>query len=172
MTVYQLRRNGGHPSSQPSMKVTLIGNGDGWGYAISPDGQYVAYSAKNAKGEESIWLKLLATGYASQLISPNGMGLGVACFSPDGSYLYYSVIDPKNASEYFLGDVYRISIGGGASHKIASNVGGFSVSPNGKQMALLRVLPSRQEHDLIISNEDGTASGSLPRATGPTSPGA
>jgi len=78
------------------------------------------------------------------------------CFSPDGSYLYYGMIDPKNESEYFLSDVYRIPIGGGASHKIASNVGGFSVSPNGKQMALLRVLPSRQEHNLIVCNEDGT----------------
>lgn len=154
--LYQLRWRTGHPTPPQGMKVSKISSGGAWGPTISPDGKYVAYVAKNTKGENGVWIKLVATGYATQLVAPTGIGYGVHGFSRDGNYLYYTVIDLNNSSEYFLSDVYRIPIVGGASRKIASAVGGLTVSPNGKQMALLRVVPSRQAHDLIICNDDGT----------------
>ncbi|MFN2531934.1 MAG: protein kinase [Pyrinomonadaceae bacterium] len=156
VTVYRRRQLSGHPPPPQGMKITKLSNGGAWVPSISPDGKYVAYVANNANGELGVWIKVVATGYAYQLVAPAGVNYGMPCFSRDGNYLYYSVQDMNNMSEYFLVDWYRISIAGGASHKVVSSVGGLTFSPDGKQMAFLRVVPSRQAHDLILCKDDGT----------------
>ncbi len=156
VTAYQRRQRSGHLTPPRDMKITKLSNGGAWVPTISPDGKYVAYVANNANGELGIWIKLLATGYATQLVAPAGVNYGGPFFSRDGSYLYYSIQDMNNMSEYFLVDYYRIPIAGGDSRKIVSNVGGLTFSPDGKQMTFIRVVPNRQATDLIICNDEGT----------------
>jgi Tol biopolymer transport system component len=156
LTVYLLRQRSKHTTEPPQrLKITQFSNGGAWVPTISPDGKYVSYVANSANGELGIWIKEVATGYATQLVAPAGVNYFALFFSRDGSYLYYSKQNMNNMSEYFLADVYRIAIVGGPSSKILSSVGGFTFSPDGKQMAFIRVVPSRQTHDLIISNDDG-----------------
>jgi serine/threonine protein kinase/Tol biopolymer transport system component len=155
--IYQLR---GHPTTPPTlsktMKVTKVSNGGAWAPSISPDGKYVAYVANDVAGQMAIWIKLVATGQAYELVAPAGLNYGGLVFTRDGNYLYYLTQDMNNMSEYYQGDYYRIPIGGGASRKIVSNAGGATFSSDGKQMAFIRAVPSRQVHDLIICTDDGT----------------
>jgi len=76
VTVCRRRQRSGHPSPPQGMKITKLSNGGAWVPTISPDGKYVAYVANNANGELGVWIKLVATGYAYQLVAPAGVNYG------------------------------------------------------------------------------------------------
>ncbi len=77
-------------------------------------------------------------------------------FSPDGSYLYYRRIGNDG-----IGELLRVSVKGGAPEHVAGNVsGGATLSPDGKQVAFVRLIPSTREASREVSNADGSSTAS------------
>jgi Tol biopolymer transport system component len=63
-----------------------------WGladYAVSPDGQYLAYTAYTEAGTSDIWLYSLATGAVAQLTNCVNASCGAPTWRPDGTQIAY-----------------------------------------------------------------------------------
>jgi len=87
-----------HHLSPPALNMTRVtGNGDVQYADISPDGRYVAY-VRETGGEQSLWLKQLATGRVLELVALGQQECQGLAFSPDGSYIYFARKAPLEAS--------------------------------------------------------------------------
>src|SRR5450432_669039 len=78
--------------SQPfqSIKITKIsGTHNARIGAMSPDGNYLAY-VLNSEGNESLWLRHLASESNVQIVSPEPVQYSALRFSPDGGHIYFS----------------------------------------------------------------------------------
>src|SRR6202047_2276551 len=77
--------------SQPfqSIKITRIsGTHNARIGAMSPDGSYLAY-VLNGEGNESLWLRHLASESNVQIIPPENVQYAALRFSPDGGHIYF-----------------------------------------------------------------------------------
>lgn len=127
----------------------LTNSGDVIFPTISPNGELLAYVRHEADGE-SIWVKQIASGSAVQTLPSSPKGYQSLAFTPDGKYLFFRESADRAA-------IYQTPVFGGALKKVADNVwGGFSISPDGKQVAFVRREPRRNACLLILSNVDGS----------------
>jgi Tol biopolymer transport system component/DNA-binding winged helix-turn-helix (wHTH) protein len=128
----------------------LTDSGDVDHPTISPDGELLAY-VRYEEERGSVWIKQIETGSAFQILAPSRKGYRSLAFSPDGQYLYFrDQVDP--------GVIYQTATFGGAQKKVAENVwSGFSVSPDGRQLAFIRRDAARGAHSLILANTGGGA---------------
>ena len=130
------------PLAAPFQKFTVTrvtDSGKISGAAISPDGKYVL-SVTDDSGQESLWLRNVATGSVTQVIQPSATDyLGLA-FSPDGNYIYFSKAENAGRSAYSL---YRAPVLGGTPQVVVRNISAESLtfSPDGQRIAYIR------EHD-------------------------
>ena len=89
--------------------------------AISPDGSYLA-SVCRPKGENSLWVRQLATKSDHPILQqPSFQYLGLI-FSPDGSYIYFWVNAIGDHILHHRRDVYRIPTAGGQPTSILQDV--------------------------------------------------
>jgi Tol biopolymer transport system component/DNA-binding winged helix-turn-helix (wHTH) protein len=123
--------------------------------AISADGKYLAYTLGFVK-KQSIWLRQLATDTNIQIVPATDPVHGLA-FSNSGEFLYF-VKDNPNA-------MYRVSLLGGVPTRVVDGLEGkFSLSPDDRRIAFIRVLTNsnrQQNYALIIANADGAAETTL-----------
>jgi len=123
--------------------------------AISPDGKYLAY-ASGATGQQSLWLRQVATHTDIQIVAPQSGVLFGLTFSHDSNYIYY--VRLQNALSG--GAVYRVpSLGGEPQMLAGTNLVDNSVvtlSPDDSQMAFLR-LGTGGESSIVITKTDGSA---------------
>jgi len=118
-------------------RLTQVGNAQT--AAISPDGKYVAYTAGDP-GEQSFWLRQVATRRNIQIVPPAAGLYASLTFSHDGNYVYY-VRFPNNQT---TGTAYRVPTLGGEPQKLAADVTAneltvsLALSPDDKRMAFLR----------------------------------
>jgi len=133
-------------------RITL--SGDVEAEAISPDGNVAAYVRRGA-GRSSLWIKQLANGQANQLAALGTGHCPGMDFSPDGKFLYYSLLQPFASS----GELYRISILGGESVLLLNDVSGAPVvSPDGRKIAFVRSTMNTHGIDsVVVAGSDGTA---------------
>jgi Tol biopolymer transport system component len=106
------------------------------GAAISPDGKYVL-SVTDDSGQQSLWLRNVATGSATQVIPPSDTDyLGLA-FSPDGNYIYFSKAENVSHTYYNL---YRAPVLGGTPQVVVQNISSQSLafSSDGQRIAYIR----------------------------------
>ncbi len=105
--------------------------------AISPDGQWVAYTVREANWDDNnyhteIWLADAKTGATHQLTSNTKKSSSSPAWSPDGTKLAFATDrDDKR-------QIYVIDPRGGEARKITSaeeGVGNFAWSPDGKSFA-------------------------------------
>jgi len=145
------------PRAESHLQITrLTSVGNVISSAISPDGKYIAYAYSDA-GQQSLWLRQIATGSNLQLVPPAGVGMWGHTFSPDGNSIYYSVKGFGSAAD--LGRVYEISILGGQPRlRVSSGVdSSVTFSPDGKRIAFLRNhYPTPAESALLVANADGS----------------
>lgn len=128
----------------------LTSNGKTKLAAAAPNGEFIAYILDD-EGQQSLWLKNIATGSDTQILSPaEDTSLQGVIFAPDGNYIYHTA----------NGSLYRLPLLGGLPKKIIQDLGvrsDFSLitfSPDGKQFAFIRHL-SESESDIVVADADG-----------------
>lgn len=127
-------------------KLTYSGNIVSERVAISPDGKYTVYVVQEA-GEQSLWVRHIVTSGNIQIVPPAKVDYGGLVFSPDGNYVYYSIMEKKG-----LTALYRVPVVGGDVRKLLDNVERpVTFSPDGERMAVVQ-----DERSLIIANTDGS----------------
>jgi Tol biopolymer transport system component/predicted Ser/Thr protein kinase len=125
--------------------------------AMSPDGNYLAYVLNNG-GNESVWLRHLASESNVQIVPPEHVQYSALRFSPDGSHIYYShtqLASGPASQEY---DLYRIPVLGGTPQPVVKDVDtNPSFSPDGQRFVFLRANdPDPGKFHLVIANADGS----------------
>ena len=154
--VYSLlsrRESGPMPFQNMSMdkltnsgKVTLA--------TVSADGQYVFDVHDDASGEQSLWMRHIATGSNKEILPAIECRYTGLTFSPDGSYLYFVRIEPQRPS---IGVLYKIPVLGGNPQQLIEDVdSAVTFSPDGQQMAFVRNSSADANSKLIISHADGS----------------
>src|SRR5437899_2972706 len=146
--------------SQPfqSIKITKIsGTHNARIGAMSPDGNYLAY-VLNSEGNESLWLRHLASESNVQIIPPEHVQYSALRFSPDGSHIYFShtqLVSGPAAQEY---DLYRIPVLGGTPQLLVKDIDtNPSFSSDGRRFAFIRANdPDPGKYHLLIANADGS----------------
>lgn len=130
-------------------RLTHIGNV--WRAAISPDGKYVAYVARDAD-KQSLWVRQVATAANVQIVpSASALYWGLT-FSPDGNHIYF-----VRAEGGIKTAIYQVPVLGGPIKKLIETVNApFAVSPDGKQFAFVREEAEQKESVLILANADGS----------------
>lgn len=139
------------PEAFANMKLTrLTTTGKASCAAISPDGKYVAH-ALGGKGQQSLWLRHIATGSDTEIVPSDQVDYTALIFSPDGNYIYFL------RWEKVEGAMYRVPVLGGSVKMLARDVdGGISLSPDGQRLVYMRGYPQRDEGIVATSNADGT----------------
>jgi serine/threonine protein kinase len=133
------------------VNVTKITNtGKASKATISPDGNYVVYVSEET-GLQSLWLRHVPTTANTQLLAPaEGQYTGLT-FSNDSNYLYY--VHQVND----VGALYRRPVLGSTSQKLIANVDSpVSISPDGTQLAFVRLQKTQGEYNLMVAKIDGT----------------
>ena len=111
--------------------------------AISPNGQWVAYTVREANWDENnyhteIWLADVKSGELRQLTSNAKKSSSSPAWSPDGTKLAFATDrDDKR-------QVYLIDPRGGEAHKLTSveeGIGSFAWAPDGKSIAFTSTEP-------------------------------
>jgi Tol biopolymer transport system component/DNA-binding winged helix-turn-helix (wHTH) protein len=135
------------PFQQTSIKrLTTTGNVSR--AAISPDSKLFVYAIPEGE-EESLWLGHVDGGEPVQIRPPSKQIYGTVKFTPDGSSIYYTVIE-----NYGQGTLYKMPVFGGAPEKIRDNFNNFTFGPDGKQFTFLRYDENKKSVVLMTANVD------------------
>jgi Tol biopolymer transport system component len=121
---------------------------------ISPDGKYVVNVVDEGQGQQSLWMRHVATGSNAQIMPAEEVNYRGLTFSPDGNFLYFVRGDPQHPG---LGFLYQIPVLGGTPRKLVDDVdSAVSFSPDGHEMVYLRDSSADASATLIIAHADGT----------------
>jgi len=141
----------------PLKLETLTATGQSRQVAISPDGNYVAYT-RTVQGTTGIWLRQLTTNTNLEIVPPRS-SIYTLGFASSGQYLYFVKSDGPTGPLRDRRGLYRVSLLGGVSTKIVDDVEGhFSISADDTRIAFIRQVINRdgqREYSLIIINSDG-----------------
>jgi eukaryotic-like serine/threonine-protein kinase len=150
-----------------SIKITKVsGTHNARLAAMSPDGNYVAY-VLNTEGNESLWLRHLASDSNVQIVSPERVQYNALRFAPDGSYIYYSHTELASGTASQEYDLYRTPVLGGTPQLLVKDIdSGTSFSPDGRRFAFMRANdPDPGKYHVLIANAEGGDENSI--ASGP-----
>jgi serine/threonine protein kinase/Tol biopolymer transport system component len=126
---------------------------------MSADGKYLVNVLEDGHGQESLWMRHVATGSNAQIMAPIEARYTGLTFSPNGDFLYFVRIDPQNPGYGFL---YQIPVLGGTPRKLVDDVDSpVSFSPDGQQMVFKRNSDADVSSSLIIAHADGTGERAL-----------
>jgi len=104
------------------------------GAAASADGNYILYPTAEKDGVV-LWVRQINANSASRLTMPTPGSFWAFGIAPDNSYIYYIF---NNVAEPSKSGMYKIPMLGGEPQRIAENVASFAISPDGKQIAVVR----------------------------------
>jgi Tol biopolymer transport system component len=137
--------------NQPFQKISitrLTTTGKVRDAVLSPDGKLFAYVIDEL-GKRSLWVGYTAGGNDIQLRTAAETNFHGLAFSPDGAFVFFSIADDQNPT----GRLFRIAAFGGAPEKILDGITNFSLSPDGKQVAVAR--QSDSEDSIVTVPLDG-----------------
>jgi eukaryotic-like serine/threonine-protein kinase len=163
--IYSLLHHKVLASFQNFAAVQVTNSGDALMAAISPDGKYVL-SMLNEKGQQSLWLRNVATGSDTRVIPPAPVSYSSLAFSPDGNYLYFRKAEDALATTNYL---YRAPVLGGTPQIVVRDIDSdVSFSPDARRMAYVRANdPDVGKYRLLTANLDGNDEKILLIATAP-----
>jgi Tol biopolymer transport system component/DNA-binding winged helix-turn-helix (wHTH) protein len=141
------------PSFERLRQTKLTQDGNVYVSLISPDGQYLAYVAL-AGNERALRLRQTATGSVLELRPlQTGISYWALAFAPDNSFLYYVL----KGHDVDYGSLYRIPLLGGEAHKLTQYVNGaLTVSPNGRELAFVRIDRQLGTSSIVVVDSEGT----------------
>jgi serine/threonine protein kinase len=124
--------------------------------AMSPDGKYLAY-VLNEEGNESLWLRHMATESNVQIVKPEHVHYEAMCFSLDGSYIYFTHSELASGPESQDYDLYRTPVLGGNPQVLIKDIDSTpSFSPDGQRFVFLRANdPEPGKYFVLMANADG-----------------
>lgn len=155
---HALRRPEGAPRLGHLTKVTATGRART--PAISADKKYVAYVA-GEPGENSVWVKQIATGSSVQIVPPGNSNVNGVRFSPDSNWVLYR----QTPAEGVRASLWQVPALGGIARKILDDVDSTpSFSPDGKRMVFARQL-GFPESTIVVANADGAGAQSVLAST-------
>ena len=106
-------------------------NGNAKFVAISSDGKYILNVTED-KGQQSLWLRNIATNSNTQVIPPEPVQYVGVRFSPDGNYLYFVRPEPGESRR----NIYRAPVLGGTPQKLVTDAdSNITFSPDGRSFA-------------------------------------
>ena len=137
-----------------SMHIAKVtGSGQVRTGAISPDGKYIVYVLADARRNQSLVLRHVATGQEVTIVVPTRTIITGLTFSRDSNYVYF-VSAPEAES---AGVLYRITVlGGNPQELVKGTEGAITFSPDDRQMAYLRHEPDKDITHLLVANRDGS----------------
>ncbi|HEX6791223.1 MAG TPA: protein kinase [Candidatus Krumholzibacteria bacterium] len=131
---------------EPPRVSTLVHSGADQQPAASPDGKTIAF-ASTRTGRSEIWIKQLVSGDEVALTQGEDYA---PHFSPDGSQILYAHTDAQGSS------LWRVSIVGGQPRRVVENAVEGVWSPDGKQLAFIRITDERTQGEVWLANADGS----------------
>jgi DNA-binding winged helix-turn-helix (wHTH) protein/Tol biopolymer transport system component len=96
---------------------------------ISPDAKYLAFADRSG-----LFLRVISTGETHSIALPEGFKPRPAAWFPDGNH----VLVTKTADPYVDDSLWNVSVLGGPPRKIMDEADARGISPDGKQIALVR----------------------------------
>jgi eukaryotic-like serine/threonine-protein kinase len=143
----------------PALKFTRLTSGGKLGNemivggaAISPDGKYVVFWTQD-QGKSSCYVRQVSTNSLVRIVGPIEGEEGGSTFSPDGEFVYFNGSDKANVD----GALFKVPVLGGTPQKILERIWSpITFSPDGKQVAYVRLAPATGESFLVAANADGT----------------
>ena len=135
------------------MRVTrLTDNGRAQAIAISPDGRYVAWVAREGE-QESLWVRQVATGSDIQILQPQLVNFNGVSFSTDGNYLYFN---RSRLNNFNYSALFQIPSLGGTPVQVNPDAdSGATFSSDSKQIAFLTGYNQYGVWRLQIADPDG-----------------
>ena len=141
------------PKPFDKIKITrLTSSGSAWGGVISPDGKYVAYIQEKVQGNDSLYLKQLATDTEIPILSlPEKTSFEAGLrFSNDGQFIYYVA---EGDHDYW--SLYSVPALGGVSHKVIESLNFLpALSPDGSKLAFTK--SEKGDQSLMVASADGS----------------
>jgi len=123
--------------------------------SISPDGKYVAYSLEE-DGKSGLWLRQLSQDASIPVVpAAENVNFFEISFSPDNELIYFC----SAARGQFFSSIYSVPVVGGKEpKKIRENAGdtGFSLSPDGAEIAFTRLYAETGEYTAFVAKTDGS----------------
>jgi Tol biopolymer transport system component/DNA-binding winged helix-turn-helix (wHTH) protein len=116
--------------------------------AISSDGKYLANVVKAADGN-SLWVKQIAAPSNVRIAGPAVTEYISVMFTPDGGFIYYITLDHDKGES----TLYRVPVLGGRSEVLANDIYPIGFSPDGGQIAFIRM--RRSESTLVVADANG-----------------
>ncbi len=112
-------------------------------------------SVQKDNGQESLWLRNIATASDTQVVSSRGQKFTSPVFSPDGNYIYFRETAPGMSGLFIL---HRAPMLGGKPEVVAKDVdSNATFSPEGKNIVFIRVNdPDIGKWRLVEANADGS----------------
>src|SRR5262249_16083011 len=152
-----------------SIKITKVsGTHNAQIGVMSPDSQYLAY-VLNTEGNESLWLRHLASESNVQINPPQHVRYFALQFEPDHSHIYYSHSLPSYCPASQEYDLYRVPVLGGTPQLMVKDIDTYpGFSPDGQHFVFARANdPEPGKYHVLIANADGSNERSI--ASGPMS---
>jgi len=150
---YRLLKSHSGLNLQSMQMNKLTDSGKATWVAISPDGRYVVY-VKAEAGQESLWMRHVATRSDVQVLPPDLVDFAGLTFSPDGNYVYFVRSDKTTQLYRYL---YEMPVLGGSPRQLIRDIDSpVTFSPDGKQFAFMRGVPELNAVQLRIAAADGS----------------
>jgi Tol biopolymer transport system component/DNA-binding winged helix-turn-helix (wHTH) protein len=140
-------------AAKPEMTIERLTNGGEIRAAtLSPDGKYFAYVEQDG-AISHLWLRQTEQSNPIEIIPPREHYIGSTAFSPDGLYVYFTVIDHQSGR----GELYRVPALGGPQTKLQTGVDSpITFSPDGKRIAFIQFEGDQHKTRLVSAAQDGS----------------
>jgi DNA-binding winged helix-turn-helix (wHTH) protein/Tol biopolymer transport system component len=137
---------------QKILLTRLTNTGNVTAVALSPDGRFVAYAARQGSNE-SLYLRQIEPATLLEVVPPAPVNFRGMTFAPDTRWIYYVTAPPDKIT----GTLYRVSLLGGPPERVGSRTvdSRIAFSPDGTRFAFVRWADPRT-NALYTARADGS----------------